>query len=153
MQYWLEPKIILHSKLMYDSYSHWLGKPLITGIDDAQSLAEALYRAPFVLVSHDTDFDPKFNYANLQAQDLWQLGWPEFVGRPSRTSAETAEQQQRAQALNVAADAGFTTGYSGIRISARGQRFLILDGVIWNIVDTAGHCVGQAASFPKWEFV
>lgn len=150
---WTDPFLLTHSQLLDDSHRRWLGRPVLGGAFTPEALAEALYRAPFVLVSHGTGPDPCFNYANLTAQTLWELDWDHFVGRPSRTSAEAVEWAQRTQALGRASQAGFMSGYSGIRITASGRRFRILDGVIWNLLDEAGIYRGQAATFSRWDFL
>ena len=64
-----------------------------TGIDlscglTGVGLARALYEAPFALVSHNTDSDPRFNYANRTALTLFEMNWNEFTTLPSRMSAE-----------------------------------------------------------------
>jgi hypothetical protein len=150
---WQTPAGVAHARLLDHSHRHWLGRSLLTDAYPPEALARALYQAPFVLVSHDTGADPRFNYANLAAQTLWELDWARFVGMPSRYSAEPGARSQRAAALGNAAREGFTQGYSGVRISARGRRFCILDGLIWNLLDPDGTPRGQAAMFARWDYL
>jgi hypothetical protein len=126
---------------------------LIEGHPKARDLARALYHAPFALLSHGTERDPLFNYANLAAQRLWEMDWDALVGMPSRESAETPLQAERSQALERALREGFVTGYSGVRISSSGRRFRILDGIIWNLSDPRGRPRGQAARFRGWTYL
>ncbi|MEO1800781.1 MAG: MEKHLA domain-containing protein, partial [Cyanobacteria bacterium J06629_2] len=49
--------------------------------------AQALFEADFVLVSHGTEADPIYSYANYKALQLWQLNWEDFTSMPSRKSA------------------------------------------------------------------
>lgn len=55
-------------------------------------LAEAIYKAPFALLAHNSFeegvTDPKFTYANKAALELFEGTWNEIVGLPSRLSAE-----------------------------------------------------------------
>ncbi len=139
--------------MLNDSYRHWTGHCLLENPGDAEKLSRALYLAPFVLVSHGTEADPLFNYANLTAQRLWELSWGDFVGMPSRRSAELQAQADRSSALSSALNGGWLRGYSGIRIAAGGRRFRIYDGTIWNLLDVAGERKGQAATFSRWEFL
>jgi hypothetical protein len=148
-----DPGFLAHAQLLNESYRYWLGQPLLTSQHSPQSLATRLYQAPFVLVSHGTEADPLFNYANLTAQKLWELDWTQFVGMPSRHSAEAVEQHQRARALSGASQTGFIADYSGIRISASGRRFYILNAVVWNLLDAQGNPRGQAATFSRWEYL
>ena len=43
-----------HVRLILDSYRHWLGSDLIERADSPEGDAGKLFRAPFVVVSHDT---------------------------------------------------------------------------------------------------
>jgi len=72
------------------SHLHLTGQPLLErlpGETDA-ALAARLYAAAFVVLAHGTEPDPLFNYANLAAQALFERDWDEFIGLPSRLSAE-----------------------------------------------------------------
>lgn len=59
-------------------------------------LAEAMYKAPFVVLAHNkfeegVD-DPLFTYANRAALQLFEADWDGLVGLPSRLSADQSEQ-------------------------------------------------------------
>jgi len=45
---------------------------------------------------------------------------------------------------------GIIKDYAGIRISATGRRFRIGQAIVWNLIDAAGTCHGQAATFARW---
>ena len=92
------PQTIAYSRLLSDSYRRITGNHLVEAADDA-ALARALYEAPFVLVSHDTQADPVFRYANLAAQELWGYDWDEFTCLPSRLSAEAPLREERERLL------------------------------------------------------
>ena len=55
--------------------------------------------------------------------------------------------------LDAVARHGFAAGYSGVRIAKSGRRFLIEDGVVWQLIDRDGAVRGQAATFPRWRDV
>ena len=141
-----QPDIIIYSNHLIHSYLHWTGKLL------AQD-AEALYHAPFPVISHGTQPDPIFCYANLTAQKLWKMDWATFTALPSRLSAEPDAQENRQALLAAAASQGYVDNYSGIRITAEGKRFRIGQCMLWNVVKTGGEKIGQAASFSQWEFI
>ena len=147
---WKMSRVVDHSLLLARSFRYWTGRPLLVGEWGPQELARRLYEAPFVLVSHGTERDPLFNYANLTAQRLWELEWDALIGMPSRKTAETAARDERSQALSSALRGGFVEDYSGVRISAGGRRFRIERGVIWNLLDGSGNLRGQAAVFSDW---
>ena len=65
--------------------------------------------------------DPLFCYANLAAQNLWNMDWKEFVGMPSRLSAELTMNSKSAGALiQTAHEEGFVDNYTGIRVTGEG---------------------------------
>jgi hypothetical protein len=146
---WLAP----HAALLLRAHRHWTGRDLIDPRLTGTEAARALYHASFVVLSHDTAADPRFNYANLTAQHLFELPWSRIVGMPSRLSAEPLEQEARARLLGEVARRGYTDDYAGVRISASGRRFLIRQATVWTLIDAAGHILGQAASFGHWQFL
>lgn len=142
-----------HARLLWDSHRRLTGRPLLPDADprDPVAIAGALYHAPFVLLSHDTAADPLFNYANLTAQRLFELAWGEFVGMPSRYSAEPLARAERERLLARVASHGYIDDYSGVRVARSGRRFLIRAATVWNLLDDAGTLRGQAAMFACWE--
>ncbi len=60
---------------------------------------------------------------------------------------------ERARMLAVAEKQGYYSSYRGIRISSTGKRFLVEDATVWNVVDSQGIRVGQAATFARWTMV
>ncbi|MGD9501036.1 MAG: MEKHLA domain-containing protein [Methyloceanibacter sp.] len=136
--------------LLTGSYARLVGSSLVPEGADARWL----YReAPFVVLAHGPDPDPNFIYANKAAQACFGYSWEEFLALPSRLSAEPADQAKRQALLDEVARKGFFAGYSGIRIAKSGKRFLIEDGVIWELIDRDGMRHGQAATFGNWRNV
>ncbi|GAC1457609.1 MAG: MEKHLA domain-containing protein [Chamaesiphon sp.] len=145
---WQQPGVIRHSQLLYNSFQHWTCQTLIDAPNDQLlGLAEMLFNAPFVLVSHGTEADPIFNYGNRKALELWHMTWEEFTSLPSRCSAEPVEQSERSTLLSQVSHQGLITNFRGIRISRTGERFLIENGIIWNVLDEEHHLCGQAATY------
>ena len=142
-----------HAALLGASYLRLLGKPLLYGLPDGIKFAEALYRAPFAVVSHDTSADPVFNYANAKALELFEMNWDEFTHTPSRLSAEPVNREERSRLLAKVTEQGYIDNYSGVRISKNGKRFLIENAVVWNLLDDNGSYRGQAACFADWLFL
>ena len=112
-----------------------------------------LYEAPFALVAHDTRADPIFGYANRMAQNAFEMNWTEITSIPSRQSAEPVLQDERQSLLQRVHQFGFIDDYSGIRISKTGKRFWIRNATVWNVIDTNGARVGQAARFDRWDYL
>lgn len=138
-----------HVKLLCASFQKWTGKSLIK----SKELVHELYYAPFAVVSHGTEADPVFNYANLKAQELWELDLDKFIQLPSRLSAEPLLQEVREKFMQEVTKNGFVSNYDGIRISSGGKRFTIKNTTVWNIVDGNEKYHGQAAMFAEWEFL
>lgn len=140
------PALLPYIAHLLHSYHHWTGRTLADS-------PEALYDAPFVVVSHGMQPDPVFCYANLAAQRLWDMGWERFTSLPSRLSAQPDARDQRERLLKLAEQQGYVGDYSGIRVTSGGKRFMIRDCVLWNVTDEAGSRIGQAATFDQWEWL
>ncbi|WP_221030269.1 MEKHLA domain-containing protein [Actomonas aquatica] len=144
-----------HVALLRSSFRQLTGRELLS-LDAAEAeaspaaIAEALYRAPFVVLSHGTEVDPVFNYANLTAQCVFEMSWAEITQLPSRFSAEPVSREERAQLLERVSSHGFIDDYRGVRISATGRRFWIEQATVWNVSDATGAACGQAATFAQW---
>ena len=147
-----DPEFVAWSSFLAVSYKRWTGALLTEELDPVRR-AEALYRAPFVLVSHGTQADPVLNYGNLSAQKLWGLNWADLTRMPSRLTAEQPERSEREQFLRRVSTHGYISDYSGIRVTSAGLRFRIRGAVVWNVEAGAGNRVGQAAMFRDWEWL
>lgn len=145
--------LIEQSALIADSYRRLLKRPLLPGQNGTEAFAQALFDAPFAVVSHDTGHDPIFNYANAKALELFAMSWDEFTRTPSRLSAEPVNRAERERLLTQVAEYGYIDNYRGIRISKAGRRFMIRNAVVWNLSDDAGVYRGQAACFSEWDFL
>ena len=112
-----------------------------------------IYNAPIAVVSHGTEADSVFNYGNRVALDLFEMTWDELTRLPSRQSAETVSQKDRARLLADVTAKGFIDRYSGVRISRSGRRFMIESATVWNLLDGDDAHYGQAAMFRHWHFL
>jgi hypothetical protein len=137
---------IQQAQRLMTSFQHWTGKSLI-------ETPEALFEAPFVVVSHGTEPDPIFNYANRQALVLWEMDWETFTQLPSRYSAEPISREERSRLLAQAKAQGYISDYRGVRISSTGKRFWIEDVILWTVLDELDQPCGQAAAFSRWKFI
>jgi hypothetical protein len=156
---WLQADLIQHIQRLLYSFQHWTGNPLINisdNISDRLSpieVANLLFQADFVIVSHGTEADPILNYGNQKALELWQMDWQTFTATPSRYTAEPMERSERAQLLAQAQAQGYISNYRGVRIASNGDRFYINAAIIWNVIDQDGSLWGQAATFKDWQFL
>ena len=62
-----------HSRLLLDSYRRATWRDLLVPVPGQGEAAAALFRAPFVLLSHGTEADPVLNYGNAAALKLWEM--------------------------------------------------------------------------------
>jgi hypothetical protein len=70
MSIWKQPEIIQWSQILAASFQRLLDRQLIENFTNPAQLAEALFHAPFVIVSHGTQADPILNYGNQAALQL-----------------------------------------------------------------------------------
>jgi hypothetical protein len=136
--------------LLAGSYRRMVGEepPFLAGGD-----ASALWlyeQSPYAVLAHDNAAIPRFTYANKSAQACFEYDWEEIVGLPSHLSAGPEDRAERQRLLDLVTAQGYATGYRGIRIAKSGRRFLIEDGVVWQLIDESGVSHGQAASFGRW---
>ncbi|MER3491902.1 MAG: MEKHLA domain-containing protein [Mastigocladus sp. ERB_26_2] len=149
---WQQETVIRHSLRLLRSFKYWTRRSLLDVNGSAQEIAQALFAAPFVLVSHGTEPDPIFNYGNRTALKLWELSWHDFTKMPSRKTAQEVVQEERNRLLAETKSKGFSN-FSGIRISSTGKRFYIKDGILWNLLDENDRYCGQAAVYSNYEFM
>jgi MEKHLA domain len=149
---WQQETIIRHSQRIFKSFQHWKGHSLLDVSGSLEEIAQALFEAPFVLVSHGNEPDPILNYGNRKALAQWELTWEEFTQTPSRKTAQEIIQEERDRLLSEAATKGFCY-YSGVRITSTGKRFHIQDGILWNLLDEQHQYCGQAAMYTKSTFI
>lgn len=150
---WTSDWAVAHAGTLARSFRHWLGRELLLGATEPQALAEALFTAPFILVSHGAQADPVLNYGNRAALALWEMPWDELTGTPSRLTAEPVAREERARLLAEVTQHGHIANYAGVRISKSGRRFRITQAVVWNLLDDHGAHYGQAAMFDRWEYL
>lgn len=145
--------LLEHALLLSSSYKQLLRKNLISHSKSDSELGKQLFHAPFALVSHNTDSNPIFNYANLKALELFELNWEAFTQLPSKLSAEPVNQSERERLLAQVTQNGYIDNYAGVRISSTGKRFIIKNAVVWNLLNDKGNYKGQAACFGDWKFL
>jgi hypothetical protein len=144
---------LTHAQILAHNFKRLTQRDLLAGNIPAAELAEILFRAPFVLVSHGTQADPVLNYGNQAALALWEMSWDEFTRTPSRLTAEAPNREERARLLAAVTARGFIDDYSGVRISKTGRRFEISRATVWNLTAPDGTFYGQAAMFCEWKFL
>jgi hypothetical protein len=146
-QPWADREWQAHTRLLLDSYRALLGRELVPREGDAEAQAQALFEAPFVVVSHGTQSDPILNYGNRAALDLWEMDLAILLKTPSRLTVEPVAREERERMLAEAAARGYIDDYRGVRIASSGRRFEIERAIVWNLTDADGRPAGQAATF------
>jgi hypothetical protein len=137
-------------QLLAGSYARLLGRPLVPQAMSVDEATEWLYkRAPFAVLAHNTDPDPLFIYGNLAAQRRFGYSWDEITRLPSRLSAEAPNREERQQFLERVQRLGYEAGYTGVRITKSGERFMIEEATLWQLLDADGELHGQAVVIPR----
>ena len=150
---WQSDFVIAQTQTLARSLKQWTGRDLLPGDFSPAELAEKIFRAPFVVVSHGTEADPVLNYGNQSALALWEMSWAELTRTPSRLTAEAPNRAERARLLAAVTARGFIDDYSGVRISKTGRRFKISRAIVWNLISETSQPCGQAAMFGEWKFL
>jgi hypothetical protein len=150
---WQTDFVTAHTQILSRSLKRWTRRELLSGNFLPAKLAEKIFHAPFVLVSHGTETVPVLNYGNQTALALWEMSWEELTRTPSRLTAEVPNREERAKLLETVTRRGFIDDYSGVRISKTGKRFQIFQATVWNLISEDGKPCGQAAMFSDWKFL
>lgn len=144
--------IIMHSLTLIDSYFRCLGKPIFPEKVEISSAAKALWELPLAVVSHGTEEDPIFNYANKAALEVFGVDWETFTSWPSRETASKEDQPGRDKLLaSSLKDATICSAI--VRRNPAGREFRILDVQLWPLTDLNGEYYGQAAIYGGVEFL
>ncbi|MEO6716064.1 MAG: MEKHLA domain-containing protein [Novosphingobium sp.] len=130
--------------LIAASHARLLGRDLVVPGPD---LVAALWQSPMAIVAHGSEPDPLFFFGNRAALAAFEATPEQFIGMPSRLSAEAPSHGERQQLLDRVSQRGLIVDYSGIRITLTGTRFHIANAVVWNLLDEQGIRHGQAAAF------
>ncbi|WP_348946189.1 MEKHLA domain-containing protein [Chitinibacter sp. FCG-7] len=139
-------------QLIFDSHRRLLGRELApSNFSPAQAATWLQHEAPFCVLAHEASADPRFIFANDTALRCFEYQASELIGLPSRLSAEAPNREERQQLLDAVSKQGYASGYRGLRIAKSGRRFWIKDVTVWNLLDAAGVCHGQAAVYAAWE--
>jgi len=140
--------------LLTDSHLRVVGAPLLDPEIQPADAARWLYEnAPFCVVAHNTDADPRFVYANQAAQRCFEYTWAEMTALRSRLSAEHLNREERDGLLESVRTKGYASGYRGLRIAKSGRRFWIENVTVWNLINREGAYCGQAATYRQWRDV
>lgn len=103
--------------------------------------------APYGILVHNTDADPRFIYANRHALAAFKYTAAEILSVPSRLSASEQDRPERQRMLEIVLRDGIVYNYSGPRVDKYGNSFTIYDGVVWQLRNTNDEVWGQAALF------
>lgn len=134
--------------LLADSFHRLLGRALVDLEEDSPTdLVSALWNAETPIVAHGTEADPVFFFANRAALAAFETTLEQFTAMPSRYSAEAPDRAERQALLDRVSRYGYAGDYRGVRITAKGRKFVITDGIVWNLTDQEGRLHGQAATF------
>ena len=137
---------------LLNSYRRWTGADLFPRGSVEDDL-ERLWSLSQVVVSHGTQADPAFVFGNRLALELWEMPLEDFLGMPSRLTAEPMHRDDRQRLLDATREHGFFDNYCGVRITRTGRRFQIEKALLWMVLDGQGDVIGQAATFDSWTWL
>ena len=150
---WLTADKQALAAVLLQSHQRAFSRPLIASAQPGQSrrlLCQNLFACGFPVLAHGTGNDPRLSYAHAAALQLWETSWHELIGLPSRLTAPETERAERSNALGQAKRLEAVQNYQGIRISRKGQQFMINNARIWTLWDAEERVCGQAACFSDW---
>ena len=141
---WQTPETLILVSRLLSSHQRAFHRTLV------DCSGQDLFSSDVAVLAHDNSRDPLLIYANATALRLWERPWEDMIGMPSRYTAEAEARLQRYSALQRAKQGDAFEGYSGVRVSRTGQRFMISNARIWTLWDDKNCNCGQAAAFSSW---
>lgn len=137
------------AEVILDSYRHRLGRDLFERSGDAVEDARRLDDLPLAVLAHDSSAQPRLDWVNRAAGQAFDATPARLLGMPSAETAPADAAADRGRMFETLAETGFVSGYSGIRISVSGRRFMIEDVTVLTLTDAAGRPAGHAAIIGK----
>lgn len=128
-----------------DSYRRLLGRELLPRSGDATEDARRLFDLPLAVLAHDTAPQPRLDWANRAAAMAFDATPESLLGRPSAATTPADAVADRGKLFEALARDRFVTGYSGVRVSLTGRRFVIDDVTVFEVTDADGRPAGHAA--------
>jgi len=103
----------------------------------------------FVLISHNTEDNPIYNYGNIACLSTFSRSWEELCQIPSSESVvfKSVDHALREKLMKKVTDEGFVEGASGIRTRGDGRFIQLRGAVVWNCYNEEGVYYGQACLF------
>lgn len=144
-----DPRFVARAAEILDSFRWHLGHDLVERSGDPADDARRLFEAPFAVLAHDTSPAPLLDWANLAAARAFDATAESLLGRPSAGTAPAEAIAERQHLFTLLTRDGFVTGYSGVRISLTGRRFIIDDVTVLTLADESGQPAGHAAVIGK----
>ena len=140
-----DPRFTTRAQEILDSYRRLLGRDLVERSGDEAEDARRLFDLHVAVLAHDTSPQPLLDWANQVAASAFDATPEALMGLPSSRTAPADAVADRGKLFETLAPRGFITGYSGVRVSLAGRRFIIDDVTVFALADAAGRPAGHAA--------
>jgi len=128
----------------------WEERPSLTDTVSNITTAEILdQNSRFGILSHGTQSDPVFNYANVASLILFDEKIEELCSTPSRYSTVPELMDDRSKLISDIENIGYGYIDNAVRITAKGKLFVIKKILVWNIYDDNEIRIGLAAMYDR----
>ena len=106
------------------------------GIDPLEGYQAICQNEKFVLISHNTEDDPIYNFGNVACLRAFVRSWEELCITPSRESVvvRSVDEKLRNELMSKVTSDGFVEGATGIRVTGDGKFIRLIDAVVSNII-------------------
>eukprot|EP01025_Chloroclados_australasicus_P053218 TRINITY_DN6242_c0_g1_i1.p2 TRINITY_DN6242_c0_g1~~TRINITY_DN6242_c0_g1_i1.p2 ORF type:complete len:210 (+),score=17.28 TRINITY_DN6242_c0_g1_i1:74-703(+) len=142
----LSEQLKQYLKLLAMSYEREMGTKLVDNYHDINVLSEELWYLECGILSHDVTAEPYlYLFANQAALKAFGGEWDDIVGKPSKFCVGAHGQDKRNMFLQEAFENGHAIGFDLSREYFVGHKILIKKCVLFNVKNTDGQIIGQAA--------
>lgn len=120
------------------------------GLDkETSAFRDICQNSRFALISHGTELDPFFNYANEACLEAFARSYDELCALPSKMSVvlRSEDEDLRIELLRRVTTDGYVDDATGIRVRGDQKYIRFVNAQVWNCYDENEEYYGQACLF------
>jgi hypothetical protein len=127
----------------------WIQTKLLPEDEPVTTIQQLNANARFGVLSHGTQPDPIFNYGNMASLELFEQNIEDLCQTPSRYSTVPELMDDRSDLIQDIEIKGYGCIKNAIRVSAKGNLFLISQILVWTVFDDDDNRIGLAAIYDR----
>lgn len=132
-----------------DGMFEWIQSKLSSHASSPETAKQLHYNQRFGVLSHGTQPDPIYNYGNIASLELFEQTLENLCKTPSRYSTIPELMEDRSNLIEDIETQGYGLIDKAIRVSAKGNLFLIHQILVWTVFSDDNERLGLAAIYDR----